>query len=42
MKTYRWTRGIAPLIINLYITWMGVNITLQPPYPRERTRVSIE
>jgi hypothetical protein len=27
MKTYRGSRGIAPLILNL------VNVTLRPPYP---------
>jgi len=42
VKTYRGSRGVAPLI-NLGARWRLVfNVTSRPPYPRVRTPVSTE
>jgi hypothetical protein len=43
IKAYTGSRGIAPLILNLYtIWWWVVNFTLRPLYSRERTPTPTE
>jgi len=43
VKTYRGSRGWAPLILNLDITWKRVvNLTFRPLCPQEITPLSIE
>jgi hypothetical protein len=43
MKAYKWSRGTAPLILNLCTRWRcTVKFMALPPYPWERTPLPTE